>query len=158
MKDESASAAISPSNSNVAVLSDVAEKTVKNPELLARLVLREGKPFKSSAVTCGYSLAVACKGYAWLCRVSKDVADAYSAENYRLSTSMERLKPLAIKRLYDEIANPKSSLGIKAIELAGRFKETDWFVRNAEVQIGIFGSLAGPDPAADAIDADKEEE
>lgn len=46
---------------------------------------------------------------------------------------------------------------MKAIELAGRFKETDWWVRNADVQIGIFGSLAEAAPAENVIDEYQDE-
>lgn len=55
--------------------------------------------------------------------------------------SLDKLKPLAIKRLHSEIVNDKSPHGMKAIELAGRFKEADWFVRNADASVGVFVAL-----------------
>ena len=54
----------------------------------------------------------------------------------------EELKTLAIHRLAQEIANPKRTDGVKPIEVLGKMKDYDWFVRCAEVQVGIFAALA----------------
>lgn len=127
---------------------------------LARMIVREGKSFRTSAVKCGYAVSTAARGAKALAADSKPFADAYKRETELVLKEAERdislagLKPLAVARLHAEITNSKSSLGIKAIELAGRFKETDWFVRNTEVQIGVFAGLGEPD----AIDVGTYEE
>ena len=141
-------------NSNLSVRS---EKPVKNPDLLARMVIREGKTFWDSALAAGYSKSFAGRGLAAGVKMSNAVSTAVKREQDRLNASLATLKPLAVRRLYDEIANPRSNQGIKAIELAGRFKETDWFVRNVDVQIGVFASLGERSPAEDTLEAYKDE-
>ena len=123
--------------------------SVKDPKTLARMVIRESKSFKESALACGYTQSIAGRGLKALIAESSVVAKAFEEETKSFIT-LEKLKPLAIRRLHDEIVNPKSSLGIKAIELAGRFKETDWYVRNAEVNIGVFAALGELGPTIDA--------
>jgi len=122
---------------------------VKDPQTLAKMVIREGKPFKESALACGYTESIAIRGLKALMVYSKPVAEAVRKETEGM-ISLDRLKPLAVKRLHDEIVNPKSSLGMKAIELAGRFKENDWFVRNAEMSIGVFAQLGEAGTVIDA--------
>jgi hypothetical protein len=123
----------------------------KDPKLLARLVLREGKSFKASALAAGYTQSTADKGHKWLCSVSGEASAAFQAETASLTAQrLVDLKPMAVKRLQDEIANPKSVAGMKAIELAGRFKENDWFVRNADVQVGVMAVLGDAQAAESA--------
>lgn len=116
------------------------------------MIVAEGKSFKSSALECGYSRSVAGNGLKSLLSWSPAATKAIQDEHNRLF-SLDKLKPLAIQRLHAEITNYKSSAGMKAIELAGRFKEADWFVRNVDVQVGIFAGLGADiaDPAADSI-------
>jgi hypothetical protein len=115
------------------------------------MVIKEGKPFKMSAIAAGYSQATACKGLGPLVRDSSAVATAVNRETAALMVGLDKLKPLAINRLHAEIVNMKSSQCIKAIELAGRFKETDWFVRNTDINIGVFTALGEAGPAIDAV-------
>lgn len=134
---------------------------VKDAGLLARMVVREGKCFRESALAAGYSKSTADKGLKWLLENSSEVSAAISRESAAIAVGLDRMKPFAVKRLFDEITNPKSALGIKAIEVAGRFKETDWFVKTgADVQIGIFGSLAdaAPEPVIDVYAEDASNE
>ncbi len=128
----------------------LSERTGPDYGLLARMVIREGKSFKDSALAAGYSLSVACRGLKALVTDSKPVADAIRRETESFIT-LDKLKPLAIQRLHAEIVNSKSSLGMKAIELAGRFKETDWFVRQTDVQIGVFAALGEAGPVIDTV-------
>jgi len=81
---------------------------------------------------------------------SQLVATAIKRESAAITTDIHALKPLAITRLYREIVDVESSNGIKAIELAGRFKETDWFVRSSESNLGVFIALTENAPS-DAI-------
>ncbi len=138
--------------STLDVESRVTAQTKPDPATLARMVLREGKTFKDSALGAGYSLSVANAGLKVLLATSKRVSDAFRIESEKVSISLDKLKPLAVNRLYQEIINPDSSNGMKAIELAGRFKETDWFVRNAEVTLGVFLGLGEQSPEAGKTD------
>ena len=82
---------------------------------------------------------------------SKPLTEAIRRETEAITIArLTDLKPLAVKRLQDEIANPKSVAGMKAIELAGRFKENDWFVRNADVQVGVMAVLGDSQAAESA--------
>jgi hypothetical protein len=132
----------------------------KDPELLAKLVVRDRKQFKESALAAGYSLSLACRGLARAMECSSAIATAVENENNRLIADLKALKPISVQRLYDEIVNPRSSMGIKAIELAGRFKETDWWVRNAELQVGVFTQIgdSGSGEAINTITQYKEED
>ena len=135
----------------------LSERQPPNYELLARMVVREGKSFKESALAAGYSASVAAAGLKKLVGHSAPAAEAIKRESDRF-ISLDKLKPLAVQRLHAEITNPRSSMGMKAIELAGRFKETDWFVRNSEVQVGIAVALGENNaPEVNAIEAYQEE-
>jgi hypothetical protein len=126
------------------------------------MVIREGKTFKASAIACGYTESTAIKGQRWLCSVSAEASAAFEAETTAVTTlALHKLKPAAIKRLAVEIDNPRSALGMKAIELAGRFRETDWWVHNNEVQVGIFNSIGSDSRAGEVsqvIEAYRQEE
>jgi hypothetical protein len=150
--------AVSDAGLNPIVSTDSAPR-IKNPELLAKMVIREGKTFVSSALACGYSLATAQKGLKKLIESSRAVAAAIERETASLTVGLDKLKPLAVKRLYEEIVNPRSANGMKAIVIAGRFKETDWFVRNSDVNVGVFMGLAEapPDPAIEVLESYKDE-
>ena len=139
-------------------LSSVKSETkVVDYKLLARMMIREGKTFKESALAAGYSASTSALGLRRLLRESKPFAEVYNRESGAF-LALPALKPLAIRRLYTEIEDVTSSQGIKAIELAGRFKELDWWVRNVDVQIGVFASLGEPSPAEDSLEAYKTEE
>lgn len=73
---------------------------------------------------------------------SQFVADAIPRESAALETNLTILKPLAFQRLCKEIADNESSHAMRAIEIAGRFRECDWFVRNSENNLGVFVAIA----------------
>lgn len=126
--------------------------------LLAKMLIREGKTFRESALAAGYSESVASRGLRALTCDSEPLAEAIRKEERNISVNMDRLKPLAINRLYHEILNVQSSNGMKAIELAGRFKETDWFVRNTETHLGVLINMTeiAPTPDNPVIDVSQE--
>jgi hypothetical protein len=133
----------------------------RDAKLLAKLVIRDGKTFKASAIQAGYAPSTASKGAKFLCNESAEVAEAFATETEAISTlALKKLKPSAIKRLAYEIENTRSSLGMKAIELAGRFRESDWWVHNNEVQVGIFNSIGsvGAGEVSQTIEAYRQEE
>lgn len=134
----------------LALQEDVPQSKVIDHALIARLMIREGKPWKESALAGGYAESVATRGIRAVMASSQSLSDAIRAEEKRIDVSMDRLKPLAINRLYHEILSPTSNNGMKAIELAGRFKETDWFVRQSETNLGILinmhESVPAPEP------------
>lgn len=143
---------------NVTVSALDAENTTKEPKvidhtLLAKMHIREGKPFTECALAAGYTHSTALKGLRYLMAASLPLTEAIRKEWEAMSIDVTRLKPVAVSRLYREIAAPDSPNAMKAIELAGRFRETDWFVRNTEVQLGIFMGMT--DHVPDVSEPDK---
>lgn len=133
--------------------SDLPVSPEDRAKTLARLVIREGKPFNASALQAGYSEATSKRGLAGLMANSSIVTDAVKRESDAIQTNIHTLKPLAITRLYREIADAESGAnGLRAIELAGRFKETDWFVRNTGDAFGVFLTIGESAPNTEVID------
>jgi hypothetical protein len=128
----------------LAEVSDSLQSRTPDHKLVARMLIREGKSFKESALAGGYSASVAATGLKRLLAASGPFADAYQHETVTVANSkLNSLKPLVIRRLEASILNLKSADGMKACELAGRFKETDWWVKSsADVQIGILAGLS----------------
>jgi hypothetical protein len=123
--------------------------------------LKEGKSFRESALEAGYSLSVAKRGLKALMEDSRPFAEVYKHQaelSLRYAdVTLTSLKPLAVKRLHHEITDLKSVGGLKAIEIAGRFKETDWFVKSNEaVNIGVFSAMTEALPSQD-LDEYKDE-
>lgn len=147
----SAEASVNASTDDAAEQSQALRSPEDKAKLLARLVIREGKPFKPSAIEAGYAATTAHRSLSVLMSESTYVSQAIKAEYDRLQTNVSALKPMAITRLFREIVNPDSgSNGLKAIELAGRFKECDWFVRHSEQNLGVFIAIAD-NPPSDAL-------
>lgn len=135
-----------------------AERFAPDYALLARMIIRDGKTFRESSLAVGYSESVASRGLRALMADSQPVAEAIMREEKAIDVNINRLKPLAVNRLYHELLNPASNNGMKAIELAGRFKETDWFVRNSETNLGILINMSDTvsPPEGNIIDVSKE--
>jgi len=53
-------------------------------------------------------------------------------------------RKIAKNRLTKAVLEGKSSNVAREIELLGRFKENDWWVKPSEVQLGIFAYLCDP--------------
>lgn len=129
-------------DASVSVRGPISEAKPKDYALLARLVIREGKPFYSSALQAGYADTVARRGLRALVEDSKPFSEALKRESESYQVSIGKLKPLAVNRLYFELLDPESRDAMRAIEIAGRFKETDWFVRSTELNLGVFVGLS----------------
>lgn len=113
----------------------------------ARLI-RDGMSWRQACIKSGYSLATANRGPRGYMEnkpgVQKDFARAAEEASYK----PEFVKKAVTHRLMTAIIEGKSSEVAREAELLGKFKEHDWFVRNADVNIGVFASLAEdpPDP------------
>jgi hypothetical protein len=62
----------------------------------------------------------------------------------QLTWSPEEVKAVIRSRLLADITNGKSSGLGRECELLGKDKDVDMFVRNADVQVGIFANLLEP--------------
>jgi hypothetical protein len=54
-------------------------------------------------------------------------------------------RKIAKNRLTKAVVEGRTSNVAREIELLGRFKEHDWFVRASDTQIGIFAQLCDPE-------------
>lgn len=126
-------------------------KTSARAKRAADLYFAEGKSFRAAMLESGYSPSIAAQGPKYNLRRNVSLRRAFEAASHN-HLRPEQLKMLAVHRLASEIANPKRTDGVKPIEVLGKMKDFDWFVRNADLQIGIFASLAegtvgeGPPP------------
>src|SRR5258707_2847677 len=117
------------------------KRSTERANRAAHLYYAEGKSFQEAMLGAGYSKTVAKQGPKFMLGHSVGLRAAFERAS-RQHLRPEQLKTLAIHRLAQEIANPKRTDGVKPIEVLGKMKEFDWFVRSSDVQIGIFASLA----------------
>jgi len=117
----------------------------------AHLYYAEGKSFREAMLGAGYAESVAKQGPKVMLKHSVGLRAAFERAS-KQHLSPEELKAIAIHRLASEIANPKRTDGVKPVEVLGKMKEFDWFVRNSDAPMGIFVALAEP-PPADALQA-----
>jgi hypothetical protein len=131
----------------------------------ARLV-RDGLSWRQACLQAGYSLSVANKG-------PRGYSGADGHNRLGLLKDFERaaeeavwkpdqLKKIVTHRLATAVIEGKASMVAREAELIGRMREVDLFVRNADVQVGIWGILSTPeasqtlDVEARTLDAHKE--
>lgn len=114
----------------------------------ARLI-RNGMSWRQACLQSGYSLSVANKGprqYAGGDGHSrpgllKDFERAAEEAAY----PPEFIKKAVKHRLMQSVIEGKPSNVAREAELLGKLREVDLFVRNSDVQVGIFGLLATPE-------------
>jgi hypothetical protein len=99
----------------------------------------------------GYSPSIAAQGPKYNLRRNVSLRLAFERASH-MNLRPEQLKMLALHRLAQEIANPKRTDGVKPIEVLGKMKDYDWFVRSADVQLGIFASLTEVPPMETGTD------
>lgn len=114
----------------------------------ARLV-RDGMSWRQACLQSGYSLSVANKGPR-----GYSGADGHSRPSVRKDFERaaeeavwkpDQLKRIVTHRLATAVIEGKPSTVAREAELIGRMKEVDPFVRNADVQVGIWGILSTPE-------------
>ena len=69
--------------------------------------------------------------------------------------SPEVTRKIAKHRLAKAVVEGRSSNVAREIELLGRFKEHDWWVRASDVQVGIFAQLCDPEMGRILAEAEK---
>lgn len=116
---------------------------------LAKLLLRDRIPFRTAAVECGFSQNTADNGPAAMRDSTPGFAIALAEESKRIP-SPEELKALAVHTLAYDLTKGQSRGLERTIELLGRFKENDWFVKSQDTQIGVLIDLdVSPDKTAE---------
>jgi hypothetical protein len=121
----------------------------------ARLI-RDGMSWRQASLQAGYSLSVANKG-------PKGYAGGDGHHRPGILKDFERaaeeavwgpdlIKKIVTHRLATAVVEGKPSNVAREAELLGKMKDVDLFVRNTDVQIGIFAALMDNEAAA-AMDA-----
>jgi hypothetical protein len=111
---------------------------------LAEGVIKYGNTFKNAALAAGYSPKVAKLGAAYMRRHSVGVDVAFIEQAKQLTWEPEEVKAIIRSRLLADITSGKSSGLGRECELLGKDKDVDMFVRNADMQVGIFANLLEP--------------
>ena len=110
----------------------------------ARL-LREGHSWRSACLRSGYSLSTANRGakgyFAGSPGVRREFARLVEDEPY----SPDVTRKIAKNRLTKAVLEGTPSNVAREIELLGRLREHDWWVRASDVQVGIFARLCDPE-------------
>jgi len=119
---------------------------------LAHGYLHEGKSFRKAAAEAGYSPKTGALGPTRLRRTCPGINIAFIEAAKTQVWSPEDLKAMSQSRLVSDISSGKSSGVAREIETLGKFKDTDWFVRNTDVQIGVFASLADDSKVASSVE------
>jgi hypothetical protein len=119
---------------------------------VAREVLQQGKPFMDSALNAGYSKHVAARGGKSLIRQSKGWNAAFIRAAQEIKLDGQMLKNIITYRLVSDVTQGKDSGVTRQAELIGRLKEVDAFVRNTDIQIGVFASLADDSKVAASVE------
>jgi hypothetical protein len=123
-------------------------------------LLREGLSWRQACLRSGYSVSAANRGPKSYFEGSPGVRREFArlAEDEPYSPTMTR--KIAKNRLAKAVLEGKPSNVAREVELLGRFKEHDWWIRSAETQVGIFASFcdAEMDDTAKSLDAYREME
>lgn len=123
---------------------------------LAKLLLRDRKPFRTAALECGFSQNTADNGPSAMRVSTPGFAIALVEESKRIP-SPEELKALAVHTLAHDLSIGQSRGLERTIELLGRFKENDWFVKSTDTQIGVLIDLdVSPEKTAETPDKPSE--
>lgn len=112
---------------------------------VAREVIHEGKSFRQAALNAGYSMSSANMGE----KLSRDripsLDNAFLHESRLVEWKPDDLKRMAVHKLATTVSDHRSTEGLKAAELIGKLKTVDMFVRNGDLQVGIFQQITSED-------------
>jgi len=119
---------------------------------VAQDVILQGKSFRQASLDAGYAETVANQGPSTALKNHPLLAHAFVLASKQADLNVETVKQVAKYRLFDDVVKAKDSGVTRQIELLGRMKEHDWFVRNTDVQIGVFASLADDSKVAASVE------
>ncbi len=119
---------------------------------VASNVVLNGKSFRESMLAEGYTEHSSNRGPSDYIKTHPSMLAAFTMVAQQADMNAEVVKTTAKYRLFDDVVKGKDSGVTRQVELLGRFKEHDWFVRNTDVQIGVFASLADDSKTAVIID------
>jgi hypothetical protein len=112
---------------------------------LAKGYIREGKSFIQAGIEAGYSPKFMRLGPAAVTRKSGVIKAALAAESQSERFDAELARELNRARLLDAVKTGIPCKVVKEIELLGRDKAVDQWVRTGDMQVGIFNTLMTPE-------------
>ena len=121
-----------------------APKTETRRMKRARLI-RDGMSWRKACLQSGYSLSVANRGPRGYLDNKPGVVKDFERAAEDAIWKPQTLKKIVTHRLATAVVEGKPSNVAREAELLGKMKGVDLFVRNTDVQIGIFASLGAPD-------------
>ena len=125
--------------------------SAKQIKVAADVVLG-GKPFRQAMLDEGYTEHSANRGPRNYMSDHPNMREAFTMAALQADMNAETVKQVSKYRLFDDVVKAKDSGVTRQIELLGRMKEHDWFVRNTDVQIGVFASLADDSKVASSVE------
>jgi len=120
------------------------EKTESRSMHRAKL-LREGVCWRQACLLSGYSLSTANRGAKGYFAGSPGVRRAFARLVEDEPYSPDVTRKIAKNRLTKAVLEGTPSNVAREIELLGRLREHDWWVRASDVQVGIFAHLCNPE-------------
>jgi hypothetical protein len=120
----------------------------------ARLV-RDGLSWRAACLQSGYSLATANRGPRGYMENRPGVARDFERAADEAAYKPDFIKKIVTHRLMSSVIDGKPPNVAREAELLGKMRDVDLFVRNADVQLGIFAALIEP-PPLDALECDGE--
>jgi hypothetical protein len=112
---------------------------------LAKGYIRDGKSFMQAGLDAGYSRSFLKNGPAACSRQSRGIREAISAESQAERFDAELARELNRSRLLAAVKTGVPCKVVKEIELLGRDKAVDQWVRTGDMQVGIFNTLMTPE-------------
>jgi len=121
----------------------------------ARLV-RDGMSWRQACLQSGYSLSVANKGPRGYMEGGRNEARTLRPgiiKDFERAAAdavwkPHQLKQIVTHRLATAVIEGRPSNVAREAELLGKLREVDLFVRNADVQVGVFAALLDPEAGA----------
>ena len=112
-------------------------------------MMRDGKSFKQSALDAGYSPTVAKQGLKQMAAHNVGIDTAIKDLTKQLLFTPDEMRVMALNKLCTDIHRGRSSGLERTIELLGRFKMNDWFVRSADVNVGVMAVIGAIDKSVE---------
>jgi hypothetical protein len=103
--------------------------------------LRDGLSWRQACLRSGYGLSAANRGPKAYFRGNPGVQREFVRLAEDEAYSPELAHKIAKNRLIKSVLEGKSSNVAREIELLGKLKEHDWFVRNSDASVGVFVGL-----------------
>lgn len=128
------------------------QEPTEKQKAVAKAVVRDGKSFRQASLDAGYALSRANRGPATSVAEMPGLREAFLREATAAEMDAKSLKAVVTHRLVTDVIRGRDSGVTRQAELLGRMKEVDMFVRNTDVQVGVFAALADDGKVATTVE------